>query len=64
MTTVLEAATAAGDDHVIEQRDTDDVGGRGGGWCSMLELGLLNTKENPDERTEHPTPRQRAAESQ
>ena len=44
-------------DHVV-------VAGRGGGWCSMLELGLLNTKENPDERTEHPTPRQRAAESQ
>ena len=61
MTTVLEAAADIVGvpllDHVV-------VAGRGGGWCSMLELGLLNTKENPDERTEHPTPRQRAAESQ
>ncbi len=60
MTTVLEAAADIVGvpllDHVV-------VAGRGGGWCSMLELGLLNTKEN-DERTQHPPPRQRAAESQ
>ena len=61
MTAVLEAAADIVGvpllDHVV-------VAGRGGGWCSMLELGLLNTKENTDERTEHPTRRQRAAESQ
>ncbi len=61
MTTVLEAAADIIGvpllDHVV-------VAGRGGGWCSMLELGLLNPKENPNERTEHATPRQRAAESQ
>ena len=60
MTTVLEAAADIVGvpllDHVV-------VAGRGGGWCSMLELGLLNTKEN-DERTQHTTPGQRAAESQ
>ena len=58
MTTVLEAAADIVGvpllDHVI-------VAGRGGGWCSMLELGLLNHKENHDE---HPTTRALAAEGQ
>lgn len=59
MTTVLEAAA---DIVGISLLDHIVVAGRGGGWCSMLEHGLLNQPEDHHERSREKA-RSLAAES-
>lgn len=58
MTTLLEAAA---DIVGVPLLDHLVVAGGGGGWCSMLELGFIDHKENHHERTGK-SPRALAAE--